>query len=76
MKKIIQWLARVFGADITVTKYITVEKTVEVPVDKIVEIPKYLGGAIEGDVNIDGDLIVKGSLSVSGTIACLGKCKK
>lgn len=38
MKKFIQWLARVFNANITVVK--TVEKKVEVPVEVIKEVTK------------------------------------
>lgn len=39
MKKFIQWLAKVFNANITVEVVKTVEKRVEVPVEVIKEVP-------------------------------------
>lgn len=71
MKKIIRWLAKVFNADITVTKYVTVTKEVEVPVDKVVEKYVSLGGVVDGDMTVIGDLIVNGRLECQGSLACL-----
>lgn len=60
MKRLIQWLARVFDADITVTRTIT----------KVVEKPVAPGQTVDGDITIDGNLCVRGSLSVSGGVTC------
>lgn len=76
MKKFIKWLAKVFNADITVTKYVTVEKPVEKIVEKIVEVPVCLGGTVDGDVTVNGDLVVKGTLNVTGALACLRRGKE
>lgn len=64
MKRFIQWLARVFNAEIT--KEVVVERVVEK------EVVRYLteGGTIEGDVTIDGDVVVNGYLHVRGSVAC------
>jgi len=62
MKKLIQWLAKVFGAEI-VKEVVKTEK-VYLPSDGC------LSGdvVIEGDVTIDGNVDVKGSLLVRGYI--------
>lgn len=91
MKKFIQWLAKVFNANITVEVVKTVEKVVtkEVPVEVIKEVikevekPIYVVSStipsdtklIEGDVVIDGNLEVKGNLYVSGGVTCLNEIK-
>ena len=58
MKKFIQWLAKVFNANITTEKVVTKEVVKEVTTTK--EVIKYLtNGTIKGDVNVDGTLVVK-----------------
>ena len=70
MKKFIQWLAKVFNANITTEKVVTKEVVKEVPVVK--EVIKYLtNGTIKGDVNIDGNLVVNGKIEATGGITCL-----
>ena len=61
LKTFIRWLAKVTGADITVTK--TVVKTVT----------RYLppeGGTIQGDLYVTGTLSVKGKVMDMGDISC------
>ena len=62
MKRFIRWLAKLFGADITIRE--TVVKT-------IVEHLPPEGGVIEGDVTVRGDLVVYGNIKATGGIACL-----
>ena len=70
MKKFIQWLAKVFNANITTEKVVTKEVVKEVPVVK--EVIKYLtNGTIKGDVNVVGNLSVEGSITATGCITCL-----
>ena len=70
MKKFIQWLAKVFNANITTEKVVTKEVVKEVPVVK--EVIKHLtNGTIEGDVNVDGNLVVNGKIEATGGITCL-----
>ena len=64
MKKLIQWLAKVFDANIE--KEVVKVKT-ETVVEKVTEV-KYLGGTVHGDVTVEGDLIIIGDLRVSGCI--------
>lgn len=74
MKKFIQWLAKVFNANITKEKVVTKEVVKEVPVEKVVtkEVIKYLtNGTIKGDVNVVGNLSVEGSITATGGITCL-----
>ena len=72
MKKFIQWLAKVFNANITIEKVITKEVVKEVPVVK--EVIKYLtNGTIKGDVNVVGNLSVEGSITATGGITCYKK---
>lgn len=72
MKKFIQWLAKVFNANITTEKVVTKEVVKEVPVAK--EVIKYLtNGTIEGDVNVVGNLSVEGSITATGGITCYNK---
>ena len=72
MKKFIQWLAKVFNANITTEKVITKEVVKEVPVVK--EVIKYLtNGTIKGDVNVDGNLVVNGKIEATGGITCYKK---
>lgn len=58
MKKIIQWLAKVFDAEIEITIY----------KEKIVYKP--LNDYIEGDLEIDGNLKINGKLQVKGDVIC------
>ena len=78
MKKFIQWLAKVFNANITTEKVVTKEVVKEVPVVKEVTITKdvikYLtNGTIKGDVNVDGNLVVDGKIEATGGITCYKK---
>ena len=69
MKKFIQWLAKVFNANITTEKVVTKEVVKEVPVVK--EVIKYLtNGTIKGDINVDGNLVVNGKIEATGGIIC------
>lgn len=61
MKKLIQWLAKVFDANITV------EKTVTKEVVKY----KSLKGTVKGDIYVEGNLSVDGSITATGSITCL-----
>ena len=70
MKKFIQWLAKVFNANITTEKVVTKEVVKEVPVVK--EVIKHItNGTIKGDVNVDGNLVVDGKIEATGGITCL-----
>lgn len=62
MKKFIQWLAKVFNANITVEKEVEVVK----------EVTYYLpqNGTIDGDITIKGNVVVNGYLHVKGSLAC------
>ena len=72
MKKFIQWLAKVFNANITTEKVVTKEVVKEVPVTK--EVIKHLtNGTIKGDVNVDGNLVVDGKIEATGGITCYKK---
>ena len=72
MKKFIQWLAKVFNANITIEKVVTKEIVKEVPVTK--EVIKHLtNGTIKGDVNVDGNLVVDGKIEATGGITCYKK---
>ena len=72
MKKFIQWLAKVFNANITTEKVVTKEVVKEVPVVK--EVTKHLtNGTIKGDVNVDGNLVVYGKIEATGGITCYKK---
>ena len=78
MKKFIQWLAKVFNANITTEKVVTKEVVKKVPVVKEVTITKdvikYLtNGTIKGDVNVDGNLVVNGKIEATGGITCYKK---
>ena len=78
MKKFIQWLAKVFNANITTEKVVTKEVVKEVPVVKEVaitkEVIKYLtNGTIKGDVNVVGNLVVDGKIEATGGITCYNK---
>ena len=67
MKKFIQWLAKVFNANIITEKVVTKEVVKEVPVVK--EVIKHLtNGTIKGDVNVDGNLVVDGKIEATGGI--------
>lgn len=60
MKKFIQWLAKVFNANITKEKVVTKE------------VVKYVSsGIIIGDVYVDGNLVVNGKIEATGGITCL-----
>ena len=72
MKKFIQWLAKVFNANITTEKVVIKEIVKEVPVVK--EVIKYLtNGTIKGDVNVAGNLSVEGNIIATGGITCYKK---
>ena len=78
MKKFIQWLAKVFNANITTEKVVTKEVVKEVPVVKEVTITKEVikhltNGTIKGDVNVDGNLVVDGKIEATGGITCYKK---
>lgn len=63
MKKFIQWLAKVFNANITTEKVVTKEV--------VKEVTKYLtNGTIDGDVKVDGNLIVNGKIEATKGITC------
>lgn len=69
MKKFIQWLAKVFNANITKEKVVTKEVVKEVTTTK--EVIKYLtNGTIKGDVNVVGNLVVNGKIEATGGITC------
>lgn len=59
MKKLIQWLAKVFNANIVKEKIV---------VNEIVKTEYITAGVIDGDVAVNGDLLINGKLSVSGSI--------
>lgn len=59
MKKLIQWLAKVFNANIT--------KEVRVEVEKRIFLTS---GTIQGDVNVEGNLSVRGKIAATGGITC------
>lgn len=64
MKKFIQWLAKVFNANITKEKVVTKEV--------VKEVTKYLtDGTIKGDIMVDGNLVVNGKIEATGGITCL-----
>lgn len=66
MKKFIQWLAKVFNANITIEKVVTKEV--------VKEVAKYLtSGTIKGNVYVEGNLSVDGSITATGGITCLKK---
>ena len=64
MKKLIQWLAKVFNANIT--KEVIVER------EKIItkEVFVSFDSDINGSVTVAGDLVVKGYLYVTGNVTC------
>ena len=60
MKKFIQWLAKVFDANITIEKIVTKE------------VVKYVtSGTIDGDIKVDGNLVVNGKIEATKGITCL-----
>lgn len=60
MKEFIQWLAKVFNANITIEKVVTKE------------VVKYVSsGIIIGDVYVVGNLVVNGKIEATGGITCL-----
>ena len=60
MKKLIQWLAKVFKADIIKTVTIYKDRIIYKPLDEITS----------GDITIDGNLVVDGSIEASKDIIC------
>lgn len=71
MKKFIQWLAKVFNANITKEKVVTKEVTITKEVPVVKEVIKYLtNGTIKGDVNVVGNLVVNGKIEATGGITC------
>lgn len=72
MKKFIQWLAKVFNANITKEKVVTKEVTITKEVPVVKEVIKYLtNGTIKGDVNVVGNLVVNGKIEATKGITCL-----
>lgn len=67
MKRFIRWLAKLFGADITIRE--TVVKT-------IVEHLPPEGGVIEGDLHVQGSLTATGSISAREGITCKDTCEE
>lgn len=67
IKKFIQWLAKVFDANIIVEKVVEKEKIVYR--DQVKYLPPE-GGELEGKVEIDGDLVVHGDIRATGCITC------
>lgn len=60
MKKFIQWLAKVFNANIIIEKVV------------VKEVVKYIAsGTIDGDVMVDGNLVVNGKIEATKGITCL-----
>lgn len=60
MKKFIQWLAKVFNANITIEKVV------------VKEVVKYIAsGTIEGDIKVDGNLVVNGKIEATKGVTCL-----
>ena len=80
MKKFIQFLAKLFRANITKTEVIFKDRIVEVPVEVIKEIIKEVevikevfvsfDSDINGSVAVAGNLTVKGYLFVEGEVTC------
>ena len=62
MKKVIQWLAKVFNANIEVIREVEVVK------QTTYYLPK--NGIIDDDITIKGNLVVTGSLKVTGSLTC------
>lgn len=62
MKRLIQWLARVFDANITKEVRVEVEKRIYLAPE-----------TIQGDVNVEGNLSVCGRISATGGITCYEK---
>lgn len=60
MKKLIQWLAVKFNAEIT--------KEVIVPIVEYV----YDGDVVRGNLTVEGNLVVEGSLEVYGNVTAKG----
>ena len=60
MKRLIQWLARKFDANITKEVVVTKEVSKNVA-----------SGTIQGDLNVDGNLSVNGKITATGGITCL-----
>lgn len=61
MKRFIRWLAKVFNANIEVTKEVKVyvEKPVHIQADDV----------LEGDIYVRGNLAVKGSVKTTGEVS-------
>ena len=76
MKKLIQWLARVFKAEITKTVIQEVEKIVYK--DKVIEKEVYvsLDKEVNGNCTVKGDLTVNGTLTVTGEVTSEVSCYK
>ena len=71
MKKFLLTLAKWFHVDLTIEKYVEVEKIVEVPLVEYKERFVSLGGVVDGDLTVRGNLTVEGRLDVTGGCACL-----
>lgn len=62
MKRLIQWLAEVFNAEITKTAYVPVETVKYI----------YDGDVVKGDLIVEGNLVIEGSLEVYGSVTAKG----
>lgn len=60
MKKLIEWLAKVFKANITIEKIIYKEKIVYKPLED----------KLSGNISLDGDLLVDGTIEATEDIIC------
>lgn len=60
MKKLIQWLAKVFKANITIENIVYKEKIVYKPLED----------KLSGSISLDGDLSVDGSIEATKDIVC------
>lgn len=60
MKRLIQWLAKVFKADIKAEKIIYKEKIIDKPLED----------KLSGNIVVDGSLSVDGTISASKDVVC------
>ena len=61
IKRFIRWLAKVTGADITVTKTVVKTVTRHLPPE---------GGTVQGDIYVTGTLSVQGKVVATGDVVC------
>jgi len=70
MKKIIQRLAKIFKANITIEKIIEKEVIKEIYITIPTESTEPTDTTINENVFIDGDLTITGHLTVTGEVKC------